>query len=221
MEALLDGKSPRIRFRSTLLVGIVKTDPILSVLETVLSTDEDAYVRECAALKIGSFRKERSIPTLVKALSDQSLGVRVRAIAALGEIGRSATPILIEMMEEELAREKIREITATSLIYAMMGTKDRRAMNVLMRAASHKKPSIRADSVTALRLFAVEGRKYGRDGTISAAGTPVDLAYKIQETDRQKAAEAITRALKDPHEVVRKSAEQAVDFIKQIEHHRK
>lgn len=215
IEAVLNSKSPRIRFRSVLLLGEVKTERILSILERVLSTDKDAHVRKCAALEIGFHRQERSIPVLIKALNDPSLSVRLEAITALGKIGRSATPILIKMLRTELARKKIRIVTTTRLIYALMSTKDRRAIDVLIQSASHENPSLRAHSVRALGLFSIEAKRYSH-GVICSAGAPVDSKYKIQEKDRQRAKQAIIKALSDPHKWVRKSAEEIWAIIDKL-----
>ncbi len=216
MEAVLGSQSPRIRFYSTLLLGKIRTESIPSILEIVLDTDKDANVRKSAAYVIGTFRKERSIPILAEALSDQSLDVRASATTALGEIGRSATPILVKMMEKELAREKTRTFISSHLTSALAGTKDRRAIGVLVRGAAHKNHFIRGDSVSALTVFAMEGRKYGRDRKVFYSGPPVDPIYEVREADRRKSEQVIARALVDAHEDVRGSAERAMESITRI-----
>lgn len=93
----------------------IPDEAVVSLLMQALK-DDDLAVRQCAALGLQLHPDERAIPSLMEALeADDPLLVRL-AGNALAAIGASATPALLEKLDQSPPRTKLEMVRALALI---------------------------------------------------------------------------------------------------------
>jgi HEAT repeat protein len=126
LQRLLD--SPEVDHRWWAVRVLAQmTSPKLEWLLNALQ-DQAAEVRQCAALGLCSHPDIRSIPLLVRALSDSDTMVSSLASKALVAIGQPAGPTLIEALEQAPQAARVNILRTLSEI------KDYRAVPTLMAA---------------------------------------------------------------------------------------
>ena len=85
---------------------------IISVLNELLASDDDALLRRVAATRLGQFGSQASVAVadLVQALRDPEPRVRQSAANALGQIGPAALPHLEPLLDSDGREIRMRAI---------------------------------------------------------------------------------------------------------------
>lgn len=93
---LLKNADPQVRGPATIALGELKapeaTGALIELLQDTASFKlwhswDAQLVRKCAAEALGKLKAQSAVPTLVAALNDPDVGVRLVAVGALGQIG--------------------------------------------------------------------------------------------------------------------------------------
>ena len=108
--------------------------------------DEDKDVRAHAAETLGNIGDPSAIPALTEALNDA--GVRIIATEALGKLGASGVPALVEALR---CSHPGVNITAAS---ALGRVRNAAAVSALIEALNHREPGVRATSAVSLGKIA-------------------------------------------------------------------
>ena len=134
LQILLVSPEADIRWWATRALAALPDARVVSLLVKVLE-DEDASVRQCAALGLRlharaqlSVLLSQAIPALVTALADNDNLVARLASDALGEIGEAAVPALLEVMQSDLQQARLEAVRALAAIG------DQRSIPVLFAA---------------------------------------------------------------------------------------
>ena len=85
-------------------LGKLKDTQAVEPLSEVLLRDGDADVRASAAWALGEIGDASAVETLIKALNDEDSGVREKAVAALGKMGKDAFEPLVQALSAKKAR---------------------------------------------------------------------------------------------------------------------
>lgn len=88
-EVLADLARPQrsARIRAVRRLARSKDDAGVQLLASVLTGDEDQFVRGNAAVALGKIKGEPAVAHLVGALEDDTVSVRINAVRALGRVG--------------------------------------------------------------------------------------------------------------------------------------
>ncbi|MCI0709059.1 MAG: HEAT repeat domain-containing protein [Chloroflexi bacterium] len=91
----------------------IGTRPVIEILDHILSSDPEAFIRQQAALGLAEFGRDarNTIPTLMQALNDAAGDVRSAATTALAEIGDPAILALVDALGGEHAKAAGRALT--------------------------------------------------------------------------------------------------------------
>jgi HEAT repeat protein len=112
---LLDSPDADIRWWAVRLLAEINHDDTSLALIKALQ-DDDASVRQCAALAISHQGDEKAVPALIGLLSDtDSLTVRLAA-NALVSIGPPAVPALLDIVRDGVPLTRFEAVRALSLI---------------------------------------------------------------------------------------------------------
>ena len=221
----LNDNSTLVRSRSAVILGFagmdqnmttpLKQQALQSLISYVQKEPEDR-VRSSIARALGHFANGKPIPlletiALLKKMSEEPFSGRFdvgrEATLALGEIGSKRyvdeiTPYLLDRLYPELT--KFPETSSShglNLIGALGRVNDRRALEGLKRAASHKSSGIRFEAAWALGIFVFHNR-YPESIASDAEPHP----YWISAADRAAAEAVLTQLLTDTNQYVQKEA---------------
>ena len=188
----------------------------LQSLISHVQKEQEERVRGSIARALGRFAWGKPIPLLeaisiLKKISEEPFSGRFdvgrEATLALGEIGSKRyvdeiTPYLLDRLYPELT--KFPETSSShglNLIGALGRVNDRRALEGLKRAASHKSSGIRFEAAWALGIFVFHNR-YPESIASDAEPHP----YWISAADRAAAEAVLTQLLTDTNQYVQKEA---------------
>jgi HEAT repeat protein len=90
--------------------------PEIPALLTTALCDEEACVRQCAALGLRLHPDERAITTLVHALADPDRLVAALAVDALAAIGEPAVPALLDTLDHGQQPARLAAVRALAVI---------------------------------------------------------------------------------------------------------
>ncbi len=108
--------------------------------------EEDDEVRRSAAKALARMQPEEAIEHLAKALKDPSLGVRLDAGYALGEIGEPAVGVLIEALDDEDSRVRDSAVAALGNI----GGESVRNKIINVLRDENEEPTVKLTAIQAL-----------------------------------------------------------------------
>lgn len=218
---------PRGRAYSALILGatgayhkdnMVVKQKAFHALVPFIQQEKEPWVRRALAEALGRLALAESIPLLKRMSFEPEREVSREALHALGDMGwRSPeyvdqiTPFLLQELRKELSR--FPDSTTSrghAIVYALAQVDDRRALQGLTLALSHKSAGIRLVSVTALGYFAMHHR-YPERG--EALVSPY-RQWSVSLADRNTAEALLAKALTDPDERVRKEAQSMLDHLK-------
>jgi HEAT repeat protein len=118
---------PHARSKAISVLGKIGDARALNSLVGALS-DENSYVRRCAAESLGAIKDLGALNPLVKALYDENVSVRERAAIALGKLNdERAVASLIEKLLDKHERVRV------SAIRSLVAIKDNKAVQPLMK----------------------------------------------------------------------------------------
>jgi len=139
-------KDVQERRKAARLLSRRKDKVAVSALAYTLGNDSDANVRALSACSLGKIRDKSVAGSLVAALKDDKLVVRIEAIRAIGEIGdKTVVYSLIPLLEDK--NPHIRCEAAKSL--GKLGEK--RGLRILLKEAESEKSEVRIKAILALR----------------------------------------------------------------------
>jgi HEAT repeat protein len=217
-----DAKNRPLAIKALGLIGAKSREVVPHLI--LLLSHSDADLRNAAASALGGIepRPKESVPALTKILKDEDVSVRIASAWALiavegflsdpvkdammvllkhedattrrdaaavlaesGAEGKSALPLLQEMSKKD-ADAGVRSTAALAIARSTGAEANQRAVKVMLEALKEKDPRVRQDGARCL----------GQVGS-----------------DAKSAIPALTRALEDENEDVRKSAAEALDKI--------
>ena len=214
-------------------------DPLLNVL----ATESSDLVKGYAAQALGDFKDPRTIPSLVRCLSEASPGIgQDRPLLAARALGRIGAPAFDPVMAAFRGQDGKLHAGAAA---ALGEIRDRRAVEPLLQTlAASNDPTLRAAIITALgtlgdpRAYAalnaaqgsadwqVRGAAEKSLALLEGAGANLIASLKSEnESDRERAAtalggsddaaapEALRAALRDPAPAVRRAAAKSLSSI--------
>jgi len=188
--------------------------PLMKVLEKDMK--ERTGIAMAIIPALGQLGDERAVPLLLKALNkpDEDWLGREAAARALGDIGSAkAVPDLI--------RTAWQAETRSAAIEALAAIGDPRAIDVLLSALSEpEEPEAREAAIAGLIYIgepavpALIDKLSARREQYSENHERALAAMILGRVGDRRAVDPITRALDDPSEEVRKSAEKALEYLK-------
>ncbi len=198
---------PAVRAAAARALGVIGAVAARSDISRLLS-DPSPTVREAAVLAAVDARLTSLVPSLIDLLGDSEVSVRHKAARALGGLGdRSVAPVLLRAfpdtsvdVSEAIAVAVIRlDLGALAgLIEPLVDSPDVESKLALIRTLRRSRISeavpvlqrLLGDHIPAVRAAAIEAlERVGRSGS-----------------ERELAASAVNRGLRDPDDVVRASA---------------
>ncbi|MBI1976160.1 MAG: HEAT repeat domain-containing protein [Candidatus Omnitrophica bacterium] len=146
--ALIKGlkhENKEIRSESALRLGHLRVKEAVDALIDLASQDQESVVRRSAVWALGAIEDARAIPTLVAALGEEDVSLRIDAINALKNFKEAAVPGLLKGIEHE--KKEIRSGAA----YVLGEMKAAVAVELLMQLVQQDKEiSVRREAVRAL-----------------------------------------------------------------------
>lgn len=125
-------------------------EKVRKTLEEVLETDNDKFVREASALRLGALGDKEAIPKLKKALADESGNVKMRAVWSLAKLGDDSGKELV------LEALKGNDVTAQLLaVEALEAIGDRNLIPVL--EGNLQSENVWTKIYSKLAIFRIEG----------------------------------------------------------------
>jgi HEAT repeat protein len=216
LVALLKDQNPELRRTAAQSLGKIARKEAVPALFEALG-DPDAGVRRNAAWALGVLSEdavEEDLAPLALLLFDSDPGVREAAATTLGLTGY--TQVGIELLLERLAEPDAPEDTKR-LIAAMMGSMEAGpAVPALTKLLTDRSAKVRRWTVAALGEIADEqtvaplGALLTRDPD---PGVRVEAAFRLGKFGGAAAKPALTAALKDSNEDVRRLAAAALKDI--------
>ena len=101
-DAAADKKAARRQNAMLALATLGRRSSAVQLVEHALLHDEDSTIRQTAASALGEMKNRQAVPSLRKALDDDSAVVRFAAAKSLWDLGdHSGRDILIEVLEGE------------------------------------------------------------------------------------------------------------------------
>lgn len=142
-------KDPRVATNACRALGEIGDKQATRTLGTRLSSHPSHHVRQAAAVALGAIGDKGGKDSLIRALLDRSVGVRVASVQALAAVmGEDAEMFCLQALED--GKRYVRAAALESLGEA--GAKEQ--IDMLMRTAEKDKdPMMRTAAVTALGKF--------------------------------------------------------------------
>ncbi len=176
----------------------------------VQNPDADEDVRAAAASALGDLLKPEAVEPLSQALAtDQSAKVREASAAALGSLGQGAGVGPLEQALADDAEEDVRESAADALGDLLSPSS---LPPLLEGRANDPSPKVRGACSGALGRFS----QAGLSDALGGASEPTVRSAAAQVLGEQadpSAADNLIKALQDPEEEVRESAQEAVENL--------
>jgi HEAT repeat protein len=213
LVALLKDPNPDLRRIAAQSLGKIARKEAIPALVGALR-DPDAGVRRHAAWALGMIGEEALGPDrspLAGLLFDTDAGVREAAATALGLTGD--TQAGIELLLERIAEPGVPADSKRLAAVSLGGMEARSAVTHLSRLLQDRDPLVRRWAVAALgeiadeRAVAPLGRLLAKDPD---AGVRLEAAFRLGKFGGVAARPALTAALKDADENVRRVAEAAL-----------
>src|SRR5947209_1637878 len=89
---------------------------VVEELSTLLLADEDVRVRKIAAETLGKLEDKRASKALLEAANDPELGIRIKSLAALGNLHEQAAfDLFVQLLEDKSQHYNIRSVAVGSL----------------------------------------------------------------------------------------------------------
>lgn len=179
-----------IRNFACTIMGMIQDEDAVGVLIDKLANDSDENVRYNSAEALGRIRSNRTVPSLISALSSSTFFVQSAVIDSLGKIkDKRATKYLIKCLENDMlcqiAIENIGRIASSD------------AIPVLMELLNSSDLDIRHTTVKSLINILEQQRTEKIDTTEKFA--------KISNIDSSKFIDVIKQGLNEQDEVMRRS----------------
>ena len=211
LKTALTSDSEEVRERSAVLLGLSRNPEALPVITDSLQNDPSWRVQKAAAIALGMLAGEAAVPPLNAVLAARptqdssrehinyygNYGFHVTdgALFGLGYAGGEGVPILIQMLEDEIADSRdMAEVVF--FLECLEYTSDRRAIrpliDIISKPASPSDPNwdcVRKRSATVLADFVDEERYAFRiqvRNDILAKGFPVTPAKNRQVAPRDR-----------------------------------
>jgi len=196
----------RLRKCAADALGKLKDTQAVEPLSEVLLKDGDADVRASAAWALGEIGDAKAIETLIKALNDDDRGVREKAVAALGKMGKDA----FEPLVQALSAKKARVRKGAALALGNLRMKD--AIEPLTKALHDKNFEVRWCVAQALaNIGAFESLlEASKEEDEEVRWCAVSALGKLKD---ERAVKHLISLLDDPSEKVRASAAWALGEI--------
>ncbi len=196
----------RLRKCAADALGKLKDTQAVEPLSEVLLKDGDADVRASAAWALGEIGDAKAVETLIKALNDEDRGVREKAVAALGKMGKDA----FEPLVQALSAKKARVRKGAALALGNLRTKD--AIEPLTKALHDKNFEVRWCAAQALaNIGAFEPLlEASKEEDEEVRWCAVSALGKLKD---ERAVKHLISLLDDPSEKVRASAAWALGEI--------
>lgn len=216
LVAVLKDQNPELRRTAAQALGKIARKEAVPALFEALG-DPDAGVRRNAAWALGVLSEdalEEDLSPLALLLFDSDPGVREAAATALGLTGY--TQVGIELLLERLAEPDAPEDTKR-LIVAVMGSMEARsAVPALTKLLADRSAQVRRWAVAALGEIADEQAVAPLGALLTKdpdPGVRVEAAFRLGKFGGAAAKPALTAALKDSNEDVRRLAAAALKDI--------
>jgi hypothetical protein len=183
-------------------------DPAVGPLDRVLATHKNSAYRNGAAIALGlcRFNATPAVPTLVKALNDETFDVRLSAANSLGNIRLDRKDLDASLIVPALARalsdksSLVRKASAESLI--KFGDSAKSAVPALLKATQDKVPDVKYEAAIAVGYIAPEEAKKVIPVLLKAASVEEwDVANSAVSILRKIAPEEAAKAkleIRDP-----------------------
>jgi len=151
LVGVLGDKDVHLLVNAARALGEIGKIKAVDPLGNLLTTHPSHQVRTAAATAIGKIGKDRGRDYLIRALSDESTGVRIASIRALAQImGDKANLFIGQMLDDG---NRLVRAAATECV-GVAGVKDR-APAMMDVAANDDDPTMRAAAVKALGMLDV------------------------------------------------------------------
>jgi len=130
--AKLEGGALQEQCEAAEYLGILGDEAALEPLILALS-DENAGLRQCAAMALGELGSPRAVPALVRALRDRDRAVQWFAATSLAKLGEPAVKVLLNELRSEnrdaavgaaLALGRMREARAVDPLIGLLASPD-------------------------------------------------------------------------------------------------
>ena len=196
----------RLRKCAADALGKLKDTQAVEPLSEVLLRDGDADVRASAAWALGEIGDASAVEKLIKALNDEDSGVREKAVAALGKMGKDAYEPLVQALSAKKARVR----KGAALALGNLRMKD--AIKPLSEALHDKNFEVRWCAAQALaNIGAFEPLiEASKEEDEEVRWCAVSALGKLKD---ERAVKHLISLLDDPSEKVRASAAWALGEI--------
>lgn len=154
LRTVLKSTDVEVARRASDCIATIERSQKINAILRVLQYDADPTKRDKAAIQLHDFGPEDHpaiVPTLIKALDDRDLEVRVHAAALLGIFGspaKDAVPRMLEILKDSNEPERMRWCMTSSL--ARIGHCEEQAVPVLLQLLQSKSKTLRNGAAYAL-----------------------------------------------------------------------
>jgi hypothetical protein len=206
--AALGSDDPAIAETAAALLGELRAREAVPELVAYLKSGKPR--RYAAAWALGEIKDPSSIPVLVAALSDANFGVVKASTRALINIGRKATPALVEALPSSSGRAR------KGILRSLEDIEDVRAEDAILAVLdSEKDPVIQAAAARALAKCGTEKsfaplQRWLEQGDV---GVKVECAWSLGILQAKPAEPALRKTLEHPDVNVREWSARALENI--------
>jgi HEAT repeat protein len=208
LREALRSNDPATSETSAALLGELRAKEAVPDLVAYLRSDQPR--RYAAAWALGEIKDPSSIPVLVSSLSDANFGVVKASTRALINIGRKATPALVEALPSSSGRAR------KAILRSLEDIEDTRAEDAILSVLdSEKDPVVQAAAARALAKCGTE-KSYGplqRWLEEGETGVKVESAWSLGILQAKPAEPALRKTLENPDVNVREWSARALENI--------